>query len=159
MDSTERGTWYPTPPPGLPGETGDAYTDRLTGADGTGRSPYNHSRNRQCSIGYHTECSDPVGMTCQCPHHTDTGPDTEPAGVVVYGAAILADLWYLPTTTAQRVMAEAHDIGVDLRPGEALAESLRRRIDALYNTAISDGFLTDVVKIYADVRNGPRRSQ
>jgi hypothetical protein len=159
MDPTERGTWYPTPPPSLPGETDDAYTDRLTGADGTGREPYNHRRNRQCSIGYHTECSDPAGTTCKCPHHADTGPDTEPAHVVVDAADILAGLWYLPTTTAQWVMAGAYDIGVDLRPGEALAESLRRRIDTRYNTTISDGFLTDVVKIYADVRDNPGRNR
>lgn len=155
MDPTERGTWYPTLPPSLPGETDGSYTNRLLDPS---RAPYNHRRNRQCSIGYHTECSDRTGATCQCPHHADTGPDAEPASVVVDGANILASLWYLPVTTAQRVVAVAHDIGVGL-PGGALAESLRRRIDTLYNTTISDGFLTDVVKIYADVCSSPRRSK
>ncbi|HTY35375.1 hypothetical protein [Mycobacterium sp.] len=59
----------------LPGETPDAYTDRLTGADRTNRRPYDHRRNRQCSIGYHDECSDPVGETCECPCHM-TPPGT-----------------------------------------------------------------------------------
>jgi len=159
MDSTERGTWYPTLPPSLPGETDDTYTDRLTGADGTDRSPYSHSRKRQCSIGYHTECSDPAGATCECPHHTDTGPDTEPAHVVVDGADILAGLWYLPTTTAQRVIATVHDIAPNRGPSEALADLLRHRLNTLYNTTVSDGFLTDVVNIYQDLCCTPGRSQ
>lgn len=154
-----RSTWYPTPPPSLPGETDDAYTNRLTGADGTGRNPYNHHRLRECALGYHNSCSGRASTQFQCPHHADTGPGTEPAQVVVNGADILARLWYLPVTTAQRVMAEAHDIGVDLRLDEATGESLRRRIDTLYNTTISDGFLTDVAGIYANVRDKLRRSQ
>jgi hypothetical protein len=55
-------------PPLLTGETLDEYTNRLTGADGTGRRPYKH-RNRQCSIGWHGECSDPSGERCECPCH------------------------------------------------------------------------------------------
>lgn len=35
----------------------------------TGRVPYNHVRNRQCSIGYHDECTDPNGQRCKCPCH------------------------------------------------------------------------------------------
>ena len=58
-------------PPALPGEDAGQYTDRLTGADGTGRRPYDHKRNRQCSIGYHGECSDPQGETCECPCHPE----------------------------------------------------------------------------------------
>lgn len=68
--TVERGRWYPNMPPRLPGEGRDAYTDRLTGADGTGRVPYDHQRNRQCSIGWHEECSDrDHSGQCQCPHH------------------------------------------------------------------------------------------
>lgn len=72
-DQTERARWWPEPPPQLPGESDDAYTDRLTGADRTGRVPYDHKRNRQCSIGWHGECSDPRGVSCQCPCHTAVG--------------------------------------------------------------------------------------
>lgn len=49
MSTTEivKGRWYPQGPPALFGETGDQYTNRLTGADQSGRRPYGHSRNRQ----------------------------------------------------------------------------------------------------------------
>jgi len=57
-------------PPMLPGESHGDYTDRLTGADGTDRIPYKEHRFRQCSIGWHDECSDPAGEECQCPCHT-----------------------------------------------------------------------------------------
>ena len=61
--------FYPDMPPALKGESNDAYTDRLTGADQKKNRPYNHRRNRQCSIGYHDECTDPAGETCECPCH------------------------------------------------------------------------------------------
>lgn len=63
-------------PPMLSGETTGQYTDRLTGADGTGRRPYK-DRNRQCSIGFHEECSDPEGEECKCPCHTIPMEDDE----------------------------------------------------------------------------------
>lgn len=69
MTEIQRGTHYPDMPPVLPGEDDDAYTNRLTGADRTGRVPYDHSRRRQCSIGWHGECSDPNGYSCECPCH------------------------------------------------------------------------------------------
>lgn len=62
---------YPDMPPKFMNETAANYTDRLTGADGTGRQPYNHNRFRQCSIGWHDECSDPNGNECECPCHDD----------------------------------------------------------------------------------------
>lgn len=66
----ERGRWYPEMPPALPGETDAQYTDRLTGADRTGRVPYDHRRYRQCSIGYHEECSQNRRPgDCECPCH------------------------------------------------------------------------------------------
>ncbi len=71
MAEITTGRYYPDMPPMLDGETLDAYTDRLTGADGADRRPYDHPRRRQCSIGYHDECSDPEGYHCQCPCHTD----------------------------------------------------------------------------------------
>jgi hypothetical protein len=72
MTTTEVGRWYPNQPPKLDGETDDEYTDRLTGADSTGRRPYDHSRNRQCSIGWHEECSDRLNAgDCGCPCHEE----------------------------------------------------------------------------------------
>lgn len=59
----------PPMPPMLEGETAIEYTNRLTGADGTNRRPYAERRLRQCSIGYHDECSDPEGIDCKCPCH------------------------------------------------------------------------------------------
>lgn len=56
---------------------GVGYTDYLTGAHDAGPfnvSPdkdyvYTPSRNRQCSIGYHDECTDPSGEACGCVCH------------------------------------------------------------------------------------------
>jgi hypothetical protein len=88
-----KGSWFPHPPPTLPGESNEAYTDRLTGAAGMRylrehgadadrltfadvltaqlppevTIPYDHTRYRQCSINYHDECSAPG--TCECPCH------------------------------------------------------------------------------------------
>lgn len=64
-----------TMPPMLPAETLEQYTDRLTGADG-GTPPYPEHRNRQCSIGYHDECTDTKGK-CKCPCHYPTGANAE----------------------------------------------------------------------------------
>lgn len=64
----------PDMPPLLDGETVEQYTDRLTGDDGTGRSPF-PGRNRQCSLGWHEECSElhtPRGR-CRCECHLPTG--------------------------------------------------------------------------------------
>jgi hypothetical protein len=72
VSQVKLGKWYPQMPPMLPGGEGNAaYTDRLTGADRSGRRPYDHPRNRQCSIGYHRECSDADGLTCHCPCHRE----------------------------------------------------------------------------------------
>jgi len=59
----------PPMPPMQDGEGPDSYTDRLTGADGKNQRPYAEHRNRQCSIGWHGECSDPEGELCKCPCH------------------------------------------------------------------------------------------
>lgn len=64
------GRYYPDMPPMLPGETDEQYADRLTGADGTGRRPYDHRRFRHCAIGWHGECDDD-GEECGCPCHSD----------------------------------------------------------------------------------------
>lgn len=68
--SVALGQWYPDMPPMLTDETTEEYTDRLTGADKTGRVPYGHRRNRQCALSWHDECSDPDGLRCKCSHHT-----------------------------------------------------------------------------------------
>lgn len=67
--TVETGRWYPDPPPMLLFESVDDYTNRLVGVTGEG-CPYDHRRNRQCSIGFHDECTDPHGATCRCPCHT-----------------------------------------------------------------------------------------
>lgn len=77
------GTYYPEMPSWEDGEGSASYTNRVLGCGGN-PSPYNHNRNRQCSIGFHSECSQradhpklggrtTLGATgrCQCPHHTD----------------------------------------------------------------------------------------
>jgi hypothetical protein len=71
--TTGTARWFPEMPPELPGEDRDAYTNRLTGADRTGRVPYDHCRNSKCSIGWHRECTDPAGVSCKCPCHTEKG--------------------------------------------------------------------------------------
>lgn len=69
---TEKQQWYPAGPPMLPGESAESYTNRLTGALGRDVRPYDHSRNRQCSIGYHMECSDREHSgQCECPCHKE----------------------------------------------------------------------------------------
>ena len=63
-------------------EAGVEYTDYLTGAGEKAQAlrisidpktnqnyVYTPRRNRQCSIGYHEECSDPRGENCGCPCH------------------------------------------------------------------------------------------
>lgn len=59
-------------------KAGVCYTDFLTGAHShkfatdpkSGENYiYTPRRNRQCSIGYHAECTDPDGETCGCPCH------------------------------------------------------------------------------------------
>jgi hypothetical protein len=66
------------PYPNTAREAGVCYTDYLTIAHKhsfntdkkTGKEyTYTPDRNRQCSIGYHEECSDPEGETCGCPCH------------------------------------------------------------------------------------------
>lgn len=72
-DGVVKGRYYPDMPPRLPDEDDFAYTDRLTGADQADRRPYDHRRFRQCSIGYHEECSDKTGTEgCECPCHQET---------------------------------------------------------------------------------------
>jgi hypothetical protein len=66
-----KGEWYRFDPPSLRGESAEAFTNRLAGAFGWHLSPYDHLRNRGCAIGWHEDCTDPAGHTCQCPCHRD----------------------------------------------------------------------------------------
>lgn len=101
-ETIEKGRWYPEMPPALNGETPEQYTDRLTGADRTDRRPYDHKRNRQCSIGYHDECSDgrygDYTGECECPHHTDpdylTGEEQERADIRAEIQRLVTDAVY-----------------------------------------------------------------
>jgi hypothetical protein len=94
MAATEvvKGRWYPMSAPALPGETPETWTDRVLGFQGKELIPYDHRRNRQCSIGYHDECSDPNGISCECPchkwrvnaeYHVDQWNEKVPVGTVV----------------------------------------------------------------------------
>ena len=142
-DATLKGRWYPAPPPGLPDE-GDAYTDRLTGADRKNNRPYDHARNRQCSIGWHRECTDPDGLTCQCPCHKDQHEATRPLAPVLAAAGFrLAELYDLPDATGWRVMALA---GPFLAAnGVADPAGLRAALEQAYQSQITDWFITDIV--------------
>lgn len=66
------------PYPNAAKESGIGYTDYICRAHKhafntdpkTGKEyTYSPDRNRQCTIGYHEECSDPEGETCGCPCH------------------------------------------------------------------------------------------
>lgn len=145
-DTIERGRWYPAPAPALDGETDDTYTNRLLGADGTDRRPYDHPRNRQCSIGYVTECSDPAGERCKCPCHTDPGPAAD-AVVNTDAADRLAYLYDLPDTTSRRVMFEAAKA---VQAGDASSpEELAAVLGRVYDSTITEGFAIDVFNIHA----------
>lgn len=124
-ETVVKGRWYPSPAPALDGEDDDAYTNRLTGAAGAGQQPYDHVRYRQCSIGWHMECScRRGGGLCMCPCHADHAPrDTRlmPAWILD-GAEKLAQLYSLPDATGLRVMAVARHAagdGEDADPGPA----------------------------------------
>ena len=58
-------SWDPPLPPKLPNETPRDFTDRLLS-----KGAYLEHRNRQCSIGYHDECTDQNGYDCKCPCHS-----------------------------------------------------------------------------------------
>lgn len=153
--ATSPSRWYPSPPPALDGESDDTYTDRLTGADRTGRRPYDHDRNRQCSIGWHSECS-PTG--CMCPCHSDHMTPEEmnalPPEVRAAGDK-LAELYDLPTATGYRVMAIAAErFKRQGLPDAAIKGGIAVDIADTYNSRTGDGFLTDVLSVYRAAASG-----
>jgi hypothetical protein len=159
MSSTtvEVGRWYPSPAPALDRESDAAYTDRLTGADQANRRPYDHPRNRECSIAFHNTCSErgyhPGTGNCQCPCHSDAPVPAELLTPVITAAAdALARLYYLPDSTAQRCMLLAVDAG-------GVPDLVSATIGSYYRSKVSDWFVTDVARILRDVGPGPRRGQ
>lgn len=66
-----KGRYYPEMPPRMRLEPLESYSDRLIGVYGDDLCPYDHHRNRQCSLGWHDECSDPYGEACECPCHKE----------------------------------------------------------------------------------------
>ena len=157
MTTVTKSRWYPSPAPCLEGEDDDTYTNRLIGALGEDVRPYDHARNRQCSIGWHTECSERhllVQANCECPCHRDvltaaTGLP-EPAALpepVRAAAAKLAGLYGLPAVTASKVMLIASALG-----GVPDAGLFRERIESAYGPQggrEADWFVTDVSAVYA----------
>lgn len=136
----EKGRWYPDMPPGLPGETDEQYTDRLTGADGTDRRPYDHTRFRQCSIGYHGECSRlrTGDEGCQCPCHDETVEDAEESGTALERAVaeLTKKAWFEDAHGEVVLLSDATD-ALEVHfpftpnwvspPGETLRETLAAR--------------------------------
>lgn len=161
----ERGLHYPDAAPSLPDEDDAAYTDRLTGADGTGRRPYDHNRHRQCSVGYHFACSERREMIvsggCECPCHIDLNEGPQAGVTASEHAATLGRLYYLPTHTAKIVMGTVR-AGVmqhailgaapddsnepdDLMSFEDVKDVIERARP--HYSRPGDGFTTDVLKI------------
>lgn len=59
------------PAPDTNGESDAEYTDRLV------REGAALGKNRQCSIGFHDECSNPAGDKCKCECHRDPAEPSE----------------------------------------------------------------------------------
>lgn len=144
----ERGRHYPAPAPALEGESDAAYTDRITGADRTDRKPYDHARYRECSMGYHTTCSDPDGCSCGCPcHHDRPAKDVE----VTQAAVALGGLYYLPEPSAQRIVGLAAAAVIAARTGtRTTAEAVKNVLSNSYPGGITDWFVTDVMLVLRD---------
>lgn len=156
-DNIVKGIWYPVPPPALKGETDYHYTDRITGADGTGRVPYDHRRYRECSMGYHRTCSDPRGQGCECPCHKDSHPDWTIPGITITPAATdkLAQLYFLPDQSAEHVLLLAMEIVRGTSLGGALdnpviVAGVHKALCDAYRSDIPRWFVGDVLAILRD---------
>lgn len=143
--TVQQARWYPDVPPGLPGETPEEYTDRLTGTDGTGRSPYDHRRHRQCALGYHLSCSANGGRggDCGCPHHD------EPlfGGPMSSGANLLAGLYHLPDGTADNVMRIAANASAGAPDPRMAHAAVATAISSAYDSPVSEYFVIDVLSL------------
>lgn len=174
--TVQQDRWYPAPPPELDGEDDSTYTNRLLGVYGDDQRPYNHRRNRQCSIGYHTECSDWSGAECKCPCHEElmvlTGLAVNnvlrpavlakfPDNVLRSAAGTIARLYDLPDLTGLRVMAvAAHRFTTDSKcllepvPSGTATTLVQGDIELAYGSRISVVFAHDVIAILADTAAG-----
>lgn len=137
------GQWYPVPPPARTGEGQVSYTERMLGRNGH-VSPFDHERNRQCALGFHNECSDKTGVTCRCPHHREP----ELPGSPHPGATILAELWYLPLGSADKIMALASRLA-KITPPDGLRKAVADELSSTYRSIVrrSDGMVEDIVKL------------
>lgn len=159
-----RDRWYPSPPPPLDDESDTTYTDRRSGADRTGRVPYNHPRNRQCAAGWHSECSDKTGSTCKCPCHADIMTDAEVAALPPQAREagdVLAGLYDLPAATGYRVMTIAAEqsrrrAGM---PDPVVRGAIAYALADTYKSRTSDAFLTDVVSVWHGAVNGTLKTR
>lgn len=161
MAEVVKGKWYPAPPPALPDESDVDYTNRVLGLQGN-ECPYDHARNRRCSIGYHRECSDRHAGTgadysgdCQCPCHFDAFtplPDSELFDAV----GILIDLYDLPRATAWRVLelVDRECTGEELTSVAHVARLLSRE----YDSEVTEGFAVDVAHLLANKGSGAARA-
>lgn len=118
----------PPVPPRLDCETLEQYTDWLTGARKTGRRPYKEHRFRNCSLGYHEDCSDPEGKECQCPCHQFERLRGEALALTP------TTLWHIKEGDQPMTPATAEALGEMCRLAAAAAEELRLR-DAVVEAA------------------------
>ncbi len=144
---TDQDTHYPQMPPQLDEETHDEYTNRLIGASPTEQRPYNHPRGRQCSIGYHSECSQrtdtgtTIGATghCSCPHHTDPRIAAGLPHLTSFIAAVQRDAVFNPRAAAVDVLVDM------LAEMDAPLRNLGARLREL-NLGYAADLLTDVLE-------------
>jgi hypothetical protein len=107
---------YPAPPPMLDGESHEDWNDRMLDRD-----TYDHYRNRQCSIGWHSECSQrkngsTLGATgqCECPHHTDPRLVEVLKHLVPFAQAMAGGSAKLSNARMESIATHAIDVAVDI---------------------------------------------
>ena len=160
-DVVLRGKWYPAPVPPEPEESDVDYTNRVLGLAGK-KSPYDHLRYRECSIGYHRSCTQrhALGLAnaftdnklsyvgkCQCPCHFDTYSlvADEPLREAV---EILCDIYDLPNRTGWHVMHTVDMMtGTTTPAGPVRVYSVAARLREEYDSEVTHAFATDVVRI------------
>lgn len=140
-----RNTHYPTMPPQLDGEDNDAYTNRLIGAaarHGGPPPPFNHPRGQQCSIGFHSECSQRIGGStigaidgrCRCPHHGDLRLAAGLNHIVPFALATERDQVF-------NVQETAVDVVIDMMSD---MDGPLRQLLAVWRTRSSDALSTEL---------------
>lgn len=160
MADVVKGKWYPAPAPGFDEESDDTYTTRMLDKE---RNPYDHQRFRQCSIGYHRECSERSvsGLAnaftdnkfsytgeCECPCHTDYSPFVNDE-LLGDAAETLAELYDLPTPSAWHVLHVADIHAADFVE-RTTVDTLATAIGREYGSEVGSGFAIDVAHILAN---------